>query len=196
MTSYSKILQLNWECIERLKSIQHVAVPRKHPLRTYLAVSWFTRFDAAVIDKSIMAVKSKETTALLDEIDSSSSAICSKQDYIVDFKLSPCFICNAFSFGYLPGVRVLKALLALGRRGDTQKKTHYIVTYYWHLLLKTFTCFSHVGQRNTTASRNAVKADISCFYVALSYKKLHFVSTTYSQCIWLSPFVSEYMILF
>ena len=26
-----------------------------------------------------------------------------------DFKLSPCFICNAFSFGYLPGVRVLKA---------------------------------------------------------------------------------------
>jgi len=29
-----------------------------------------------------MAVKSKETTALLDEIDPSSSAICSKQDYI------------------------------------------------------------------------------------------------------------------
>jgi len=58
--------------------------------------------------------------------------------------------CNTFSFGYLPGVRVLKAdvselsvgsifiyrwnrqrdpkrrFLALGRRGDTQKKTHYI----------------------------------------------------------------------
>jgi hypothetical protein len=32
----------------------------------------------AVVDKSIMAVKSKETTALLEEIDSSSSAICRK----------------------------------------------------------------------------------------------------------------------
>jgi hypothetical protein len=29
-----------------------------------------------------MAVKSKETTALLEDIDSSLSAICSKQDYI------------------------------------------------------------------------------------------------------------------
>ena len=28
---------------------------------------------------------------------------------VLDFKLSPCFICNVFSFGYLPGVRVLKA---------------------------------------------------------------------------------------
>jgi hypothetical protein len=28
---------------------------------------------------------------------------------ILDFKLSPCFICNAFSFGYLRGVQVLKA---------------------------------------------------------------------------------------
>jgi hypothetical protein len=82
MTSYSKIAQLNWERIGRLKSIQHVAAPRKHPLRTYLAVSWFTRFDAAVVDKSIKAAKSNETTTLLDEIDASSSAICSKQDYI------------------------------------------------------------------------------------------------------------------
>jgi hypothetical protein len=82
ITSYSEIAQLNRECIGRLKSIQHVAVPRKHPLRTYLAVSWFSRFDAAVVDKPIMAVKSKETTALLDDIQTSSSAICSKQDYI------------------------------------------------------------------------------------------------------------------
>jgi hypothetical protein len=70
------------------------------------------------------------------------------------------------------------------------------VTYYWHLLLKTFTCFSHVGLRNTAASRNAVKADISCFYVALSYHKLHFVSTAYSQRIWFSAFASEYMMFF
>ena len=28
---------------------------------------------------------------------------------ILDLKLSPCFICSAFSFGYLPGVWVLKA---------------------------------------------------------------------------------------
>jgi hypothetical protein len=28
---------------------------------------------------------------------------------ILDFKLSPCFTCNAFSSVYLPGVRVLKA---------------------------------------------------------------------------------------
>ena len=28
---------------------------------------------------------------------------------ILDFKLLPCFICNVFSFAYLPGVRVLKA---------------------------------------------------------------------------------------
>ena len=83
---------------------------------------------------------------------------CITEQVILDFNLSPCFICNAFSFGYLPGVRVLKAdvsklsagsifigrsmkcvclwrwnrqrvpkrrLLALGRRGDTQNKTHY-----------------------------------------------------------------------
>ena len=29
--------------------------------------------------------------------------------YHLDFKLSPCFICNVFSFGYLPGVWVLIA---------------------------------------------------------------------------------------
>ena len=29
--------------------------------------------------------------------------------YVLDFKLSPCFICSAFSFWYLPGVWVLKA---------------------------------------------------------------------------------------
>ena len=32
-----------------------------------------------------------------------------RQVIILDFKLSPCFICNALSFGYLPGVWVLKA---------------------------------------------------------------------------------------
>jgi hypothetical protein len=29
--------------------------------------------------------------------------------HFLDFKLSPCFICKAFSFGCLPGVQVLKA---------------------------------------------------------------------------------------
>jgi len=38
---------------------------------------------------------------------------------MLDFKLAPCFICNAFSCGYLPGS-------ALRRRGDTHKKTHYM----------------------------------------------------------------------
>ena len=34
---------------------------------------------------------------------------CMHNDSILDFKFSPCFICNAFSFGYLPGIWVLKA---------------------------------------------------------------------------------------
>jgi len=29
---------------------------------------------------------------------------CKTSKISLDFKLSPCFICNAFSFGYLPGV--------------------------------------------------------------------------------------------
>jgi len=77
MTSHIKIAQFNCGCIGRLKSIQHVAVPCKHPLKMYLAVSWFIRLDAAA-DKSTIAVKSKEIKALLNDID---SAIRSKQNY-------------------------------------------------------------------------------------------------------------------
>jgi hypothetical protein len=83
----------------------------------------------------------------------------------LDFKLSPCSLCSMFYFGYFPGVWGLKAdvsepsigsiflgtslgrwirervpklrVLNLRRRGNTQKKTYYI------LLTSISTCFGH-----------------------------------------------------
>jgi len=127
--------------------------------------------------------------------------------YILDFKLSPCFICNAFSFGYLPGVRVLKAdvsefsvgsifigrsmtclwrwnrervpkrrLLALGRRGDTQKKTHgctYLTS--WRFLGLYYNCIVSASWRFLGLYYNCI-ASASWIFLGLYYNCIASVS--------------------
>jgi hypothetical protein len=50
----------------------------------------------------------------------------------LDFKLSPCVKWNMISFGCFPGISVLgiSVLLALRRRGNTQKKSYFIFKYF------------------------------------------------------------------
>jgi len=58
-----------------------------------------------------------------------SERISSRREKLLDFKLSPCFICSAFSFGYLPGVWVLKADVSEHSIGSThpQPVTHLAI---------------------------------------------------------------------